>query len=238
VTFARYETKDYVWRLISTFKINFLKKFTCVLFDMDGVIIDSEGLHKRAYFETFASLGLRVSPELYQSLTGSSTINAFQKLVRHFNLRVDPQELVLQKRERYIKFFENDPNLQLVDGVEDLIKLLYQKGIRLVLASSSAMVNINRVFNRFDLDQYFSAKISGADLVQSKPHPEIYEKAAQLGETAKEDCIVIEDSENGIKAAKAAGIFVFGYRNPLSANQDLSEADALLSHFRELEKYL
>lgn len=205
---------------------------------MDGVIIDSEALHKRAYYQTFTSLGLTVSAELYKSLTGSSTINAFQKLVRHFNLTVDPQELVLQKRARYVQFFENDPNLKLVDGVEDLIKLLYDKGIRLVLASSSAMVNINRVFKRFDLDRYFIAKISGADLAESKPHPEIYEKAVQLSQKPKEDCIVIEDSENGIKAAKAAGVFVFGYRNPLSADQNLSEADALISHFSELEKYL
>ena len=229
---------NYFGLWVFNIKTTVLKKFTCVLFDMDGVIINSEALHKKAYYETFASLGLTVSPELYKSLTGSSTINAFQKLVGHFNLSADPQKLVLLKRARYVHFFENDPNLKLVDGVEDLIKLLFLKGVLLVLASSSAMVNINRVFKRFDLDRYFIAKISGADLAQSKPNPEIYEKAAKLGKTPKEQCVVIEDSENGIKAAKAAGIFVFGYHNPLSADQNLSEADVLLSHVSELEKYL
>ena len=205
---------------------------------MDGVIIDSELLHKRAYFETFNSLGLEVSEELYKTLTGASTINAFQQLVAHFNLDEDPQKLVLQKRKRYVEFFENDPTLHLVNGVEEIIKYFFNKGMTLVLASSSAMVNIDRVFKRFNLDQYFTAKISGADLMQSKPHPEIFERAAILGKTAKEHCIVIEDSDNGIKAANDAGIYVFGYKNPMAADQTLENADTIITDFSELKKYV
>ncbi len=215
-----------------------LKKVKCVLFDMDGVIIDSELLHKKAYYETFVSLGLDVSEELYKNLTGSSTINVFQKLIAHFNLDKDPDELVLQKRKRYVNFFENDPTLHLVNGVEDIIKYFYNKGITLVLASSSSMGNIDRVFNRFNLNQYFTAKISGADLTESKPHPEIFERAAILGDTAKENCIVIEDSDNGIQAANEAGIFVFGYKNPMSADQNLKNADRIITDFKELKKYI
>jgi len=96
-----------------------------VLFDMDGVIIDSEILHKRAYYETFESLGLTVDEALYKTFTGSSTLNAFQKLVTHFKLNEDPNELVLDKRRRYVEFFEKDPNLKLVDGVEDIIQYFY-----------------------------------------------------------------------------------------------------------------
>ena len=214
-----------------------MKEITCVLFDMDGVIIDSELLHRKAYYQTFVSLGLEVSEELYKSLTGSSTINAFQKLIAHFNLEEDPNELVLRKRKVYVDLFENDPSLHLVNGVEEIIKYFYNKGITLVLASSSAMVNIDRVFNRFNLHQYFTAKISGADLTQSKPHPEIFEKAAILGNAAKENCIVIEDSDNGIKAANDAGIFVFGYKNPMVADQTLENADAIITDFKELKKY-
>ncbi len=211
-----------------------LKEIKCVLFDMDGVIIDSEFLHKKAYYETFESLGLDVSEELYKNVTGSSTINVFQKLIAHFDLDADPEELVLDKRRRYVDFFHNDPTLHLVDGVEDIIKYFHAKGITLVVASSASMPNINRVFKRFDLDQYFADKISGADLTQSKPHPEIFEKAAELGHTAKENCIVIEDSDNGIQAANDAGIFVFGYKNPMAADQTLEHADAVISEFSEL----
>ena len=205
---------------------------------MDGVIIDSEELHKKAYYETFHSIGVNVSDALYKTLTGSSTINSFQKLVAHFHLNHNPEALVLNKRKRYVNFFENDPDLHLVRGVEDLIKYFYSKDLNLVLASSSAMANINRVFKRFHLNQYFTAKISGADLPESKPNPEIFEKAAVLGNTPKKNCIVIEDSDNGVKAANDAGIFVFGYRNPLAADQTLKNADVVIESFEELKAYI
>ncbi len=205
---------------------------------MDGVIIDSEFLHKKAYYETFVSLGLDVSDKLYKTITGSSTINVFQKLIEHFKLDIDPNDLVMDKRRRYVEYFQNDPTIHLVKGVEEIIKYFHQNGITLILASSASMPNINRVFKRFDLDQYFTAKISGADLTKSKPHPEIFERAAILGNTAKENCIVIEDSDNGIKAANDAGIFVFGYRNPMSEDQTLENADSIISEFSELKKYI
>ena len=209
--------------------MKFPDKLKCVIFDMDGVIIDSEKIHKKAYYETFRSLGLHVTDEFYKAMTGSSTINAFQKLVTHFKLDEIPEDLVLDKRKRYVNFFENDSTLDLVAGVEEFIQYCYQQKQTLVLASSSAMVNIERVFSRFNLHQYFTAKISGADLTASKPHPEIFEKAVILGNTSKENCIVIEDSDNGIKAAKDAGIYVVGYNNPFSTNQTLKNADLILS---------
>ena len=205
---------------------------------MDGVIIDSEEIHKKAYYETFNTLNIEVSDTLYKSFTGSSTINAFQRLVAHFNLKNDPKELVLDKRKRYVNFFENDPNLHLVAGVEEIIKYFYNKGIILILASSSAMINIDRVFNRFNLNTYFAAKISGADLKESKPNPEIFNKAAILGNTPKENCVIIEDSDNGITAANDANIFVFGYANKLSEGQTLENADFVINDFSELKKII
>ena len=205
---------------------------------MDGVIIDSEEIHKKAYYETFNTLNIEVSDTLYKSFTGSSTINAFQRLVAHFNLKNDPEELVLDKRKRYVNFFENDPNLHLVAGVEEIIKYFYKKGIVLILASSSAMINIDRVFNRFNLNTYFAAKISGADLKESKPNPEIFNKAAILGNIPKENCVIIEDSDNGITAGNNANIFVFGYANKLSEGQTLENADFVINNFSELKKII
>ena len=205
-----------------------------VIFDMDGVVIDSEEIHKKAYFETFNFINVDVTEELYKTFTGSSTLNAFQKLVAHFQLDIDPEELVLEKRQRYVNYFENDPALHLVHGVKELIEKAYQQGITLILASSSAMENINRVFNRFQLHDYFTHKVSGEDFPKSKPHPAIFEHAASLSFAPKENCIVIEDSTNGIIAAKAAGILCIGYNSEHSKNQDLSQADSVVNHFDEL----
>lgn len=214
------------------------KEIKCVIFDMDGVIIDSEPIHKKAYFETFNSIGVDVDEKLYKSFTGSSTLNAFQKLVDFFKLDLNPNDLVLIKRKRYVSYFENDPNLKLVNGVYDLIKYLHSKGIILILASSSAMVNINRVFDRFNLHQFFKEKISGADLKNSKPHPEIFEKAVKLSNCSKKSCVIIEDSDNGIKAANDADVFVFGYNNPINIDQKLTKANVIINDFSELKKLL
>ncbi len=205
---------------------------------MDGVIIDSEYLHKKAYYETFVTLGLDVSESLYQTLTGSSTLNVFQNLISHFGIDADPHDLVDDKRRRYVDYFSNDPSLRLIEGAEEIIQYFYAKGITLVLASSSSMSNINRVFERFDLDQYFTAKISGAELTYSKPHPEIFERAAELGNTPKANCVVIEDSSNGILAANDAGIFVFGFNNSIDSGQSLEQADYVISDFAELRQFI
>lgn len=216
----------------------FPREVKCVIFDMDGVIIDTEPLHRKAYFNTFKSLKIKVTEELYTSFTGSSTINAFERIVKHFNLSNIPADLVAQKRAFYVDLFENDPTLRLIEGVLESIQYFHQKGITLVLASSSAKININRVFKRFDLDKYFVAKISGADLKDSKPHPEIFEKAAILGKTPKENCIVIEDSDNGITAANKAKIFAVGYVSEHSALQTLKGADLVINNFSELEQWI
>ncbi len=91
------------------------------------MIIDSEILHRKAYYQTFAFIGLTVSEELYKTLTGYFTINAFQKLISHFKLDLIPEDLVQAKRKRYVEFSENDPHLHLVEDVEYLIKYLLKK---------------------------------------------------------------------------------------------------------------
>jgi beta-phosphoglucomutase-like phosphatase (HAD superfamily) len=84
------------------------------------------------------------------------------------------------------------------------------------------------------LHEYFTHIVSGEDFPKSKPHPAIFEHAASLSVAPKVNCIVIEDSTNGIKAAKAAGIFCVGYKSIHTAAQDLSEADVVIKHFNEL----
>ena len=106
--------------------------------------------------------------------------------------------------------------------------------MQLVLASSSANVTIERIFNRFDLHKYFTHKVSGEDFPNSKPHPAIFRQAAFLAKTPTENCIVIEDSTNGILAAKAAGIYCIGYDSVNSKLQDYTLADKVISHFNEL----
>lgn len=205
-----------------------------VLFDMDGVIIDSEPLHHRAYYGMFEEIGIEVSDTLYESFTGQATLNVCSQLVSIFKLNIQPTELVQIKRRIFAGLFFSDPNLKLLDGVEDLIKEYYQNRLTLILASSASMQTINNVFKRFELDQYFKAKLSGADLEQSKPHPEIFLKAAEVSGFSTSECMVIEDSTNGIKAAHDAGIYCVAYQSLNSKNQDYSLADKVIGSFDEI----
>lgn len=201
---------------------------------MDGVIVDTEPVHHYAYNQHFRQLNIDVSPEMYASFTGNSTKNIFERLRVQFNLIDDVTTLVETKRNLFNDAFDSKEDLYLLDGVEDLIKDLHSNGMQLVLASSSATVTINRIFNRFGLHKYFTHIVSGEDFPKSKPHPAIFLKAAELSQTAVENCIVIEDSTNGIMAAKAAGIYCIGYDSFHSKMQDYSLANMVISDLKEL----
>lgn len=205
-----------------------------VIFDMDGVIIDTEPIHHHAFFTQFAELGITVSDELYASFLGSSTRNVFQRLKQGFGLPQEVPALLLRKRELFNQAFDEDTGLDLLPGVRALIEDLQRHGVQMVLASSASKATIARVFNRFGLAPYFSHTVSGEDFAQSKPNPAIFLHAAELAQTPVTECIVIEDSANGVAAAKAAGIYCVGYASPHSAGQDLRLADQVIQDFSEL----
>lgn len=206
-----------------------------VLFDMDGVIVDTEPLHCKAYYTMFEKVDIDVSRALYESFTGQSTIEICRQLCQQFQLSETPETLVKLKREAFKHLFEFDDSLAMIDGVLDIIKEYHSKGLTLVLASSASMNTINFVFDRFNLNQYFVAKLSGADLKASKPHPEIFINAAKASGFKKEECMVIEDSTNGIAAANAAEIFCVGFMSPHSKNQEYDEANLVISSFSEID---
>ena len=201
---------------------------------MDGVIVDTEPVHHYAYNQHFEQLNIEVNAEMYASFTGNSTKNIFERLKIQFNLAEEVNALVETKRNLFNDAFDNKEDLYLLDGVGDLIKDLYDNGMQLILASSSATVTIIRVFNRFGLHKYFTHIVSGEDFPKSKPHPAIFLRAAELANTPVENCIVIEDSTNGIMAAKAAGIYCIGYDSFHSKLQDYSLADVVITDFKEL----
>jgi HAD superfamily hydrolase (TIGR01509 family) len=205
-----------------------------VIFDMDGVIVDTEPVHHYAYLQHFEQLNIEVSPEMYASFTGNSTKNIYEKLKVLFDLKEKVEGLVETKRNLFNKAFDSKEDLFLLDGVEDLIQDLHQNGMQLILGSSSAKVTIDRIFKRFHLHPYFSHIVSGEDFPNSKPHPAIFEYASSIARTPIENCIVIEDSTNGILAANAAGIYCIGYDSVNSKMQDYSTANRVISHFKEL----
>jgi beta-phosphoglucomutase len=206
-----------------------------VIFDMDGVIVDTEPVHRYAYFQHFDELNIKVTEEMFTSFTGNSTRNVFQNLKTIFNLEQEVEDLIQRKRTIFNNAFDTKADLELLEGVERLIIDFHDKGMQLILASSASKVTIERVFGRFKLHSYFTHIVSGEDFPKSKPDPAIFVHAASLSIASTANCIVIEDSTNGVRAAKAAGIYCVGYNSINSKSQDLSEADVIINHFAELD---
>ncbi|SFI99159.1 haloacid dehalogenase superfamily, subfamily IA, variant 3 with third motif having DD or ED/haloacid dehalogenase superfamily, subfamily IA, variant 1 with third motif having Dx(3-4)D or Dx(3-4)E [Kaistella treverensis] len=205
-----------------------------VLFDMDGVIVDTEPLHRKAYFKMFDDLGIVVPEDLYTTFTGAATKKVCSVLIEKYGLNANINELAAIKRKYFKYFFYHDEDFALLPGVEDLIKNYFENGIKLVLASSASMVTIDMVFEKFKLAKYFIGKISGDDLKESKPNPEIFLLAAEIAQEPKENCVVIEDSTNGILAAHNAGIFCVAYKSEHSLHQHYEKANLLISDFSEI----
>ena len=202
---------------------------------MDGVIVDTEPVHYFAYQQHFKALNIAVPDELYATFTGNSTRNVYQKLKEWFALEDEVEKLIDIKRTLFNDAFDTKEDLFLLDGVEFLIKDLHANGMQLILASSSAKVTIDRIFRRFGLYPYFSHIVSGEDFPKSKPDPAIFVEAVRLSGDSVKNCVVIEDSTNGIKAAKAAGIYTIGYDSLNSKLQDYSLADKIIERFDELD---
>lgn len=214
--------------------INQLMKNT-VIFDMDGVIVDTEPLHKKAYYQHFKELDIDVDAELFSRFTGKSTRNVYQIIKEIFGINTDVEDLIQRKRTIFYGLFDSDPALKLLDGVEVLIKNLYSANFQLILASSAAKSTIHRIFKRFNLFPFFSHLVSGEDFPESKPNPAIFIEAQRLSGNEKSNCIIIEDSTNGIRAANAAEIFCVGYKSENSKNQYYETADLVIHHFDELK---
>jgi HAD superfamily hydrolase (TIGR01509 family) len=205
-----------------------------VLFDMDGVLVNSEPLHRKAFHQVFEDLTIHVPTEVYYSFSGASTQHIADKLVEQYDLKVSPQYIIDKKRAYFKDLFFNDLSFDLLPGVRELLDHYRTNGIKMVVASSASQVTIQMVFERFGIASYFLGRVSGADLKASKPHPEIFQKAAALTDTPPTKCMVIEDATNGIMAAHRAGIFCAAYKSPHTHLQDYSLANLVVEDYTEL----
>src|SRR5690625_1973188 len=206
-----------------------MRTIDTVIFDMDGVIVDSEPIHSEVEQQMFKNEGVTLSPEEHQKFTGTASLEMWTEIVERFSLTTSPDELTRQNNESYLKALQSISTLPAVKGVQQLIRNLHEKKYNLALASSYSRDQIDLIVNRLQLGSYFKVLVSGAELPRSKPDPMIFlETARQLGK-APSQCCVIEDSFHGVTAAKAAGMKCIGYRNPNSGIQDLSGADVIRS---------
>ena len=204
-----------------------------IIFDMDGVLLDSEPMHQEIIYETFQLEGIPFDKAYIQTLTGMSAFPMWEK-VKHDAQRSESVEELIKFHRDY--FFKRLPEVKvpLVPHVKDVLEKFKNEGKHLSLASSSGRKLIDIFTQQTNIAHYFEVIMSGDDVKYSKPNPEIFLKVAQWYGLPATQFTVIEDSTNGVKAAKSANMQCVGFQNPLSGRQDLSQADLLIHSMQEL----
>ncbi|MDO4880273.1 MAG: HAD family phosphatase [Capnocytophaga sp.] len=203
------------------------------IFDMDGVLIDSEPMYRKFLFEVFQLSDIQLSEEYIENLTGMSEKPMWEKVKADSGSEKTAEELANFYRN-YIQ--ERLPQAEVleVEGVKNVIKLLKENGFSLSIASSSARKWIEFFTKKIGIYEYFDVISSGDDVKYSKPFPEIFLKVAQWYKISSENFWVIEDSKNGVQAAKSAGMNCIGFQSINSGNQDLAKADVIIHSMDEI----
>ncbi|BBF41540.1 hydrolase, haloacid dehalogenase-like family [Lachnospiraceae bacterium KM106-2] len=198
-----------------------------VIFDMDGVIIDSEPTNLRALHQALLACGIHASKEYCDRFIGCSLPNTASIAGKDFSTEINTKVL----QTNYIKYqteLIQSEGYQPIYGTVALIKELHQHGIKLAIASSSSIHEIRQMAESLNLIEYFDELVSGHEVEHSKPSPDVFLLAAKRLNMQPEECLIIEDSMNGTLAAKAANITCIGFQNTNSGNQDLSKAYSIV----------
>ena len=206
-----------------------------VIFDMDGVIVDTEPGYFYAINAFLKYFGKSIDKKFNEQLFGLSSKYAWEKIIAHTNLTdLTPEQGVEgMEKEREKKIAEE--KYKPIEGTIALIKLLHKQKVPIAVASSSPKKEIDRVMEVLGIGAYFQEFVSGSDECENgKPFPDVFLKAAKKLGVKPENCLVIEDSDNGVLAGKRAGMKVIGYQNQEYGNQQLKNADYIVTNMAQV----
>ncbi len=207
-----------------------------ILFDMDGVLMDSEPLHLRATQMTLGDRARSFTERDNRAFIGATDPEVFRVLRVLFDLDASTAELVNRKRAHLIALVRREGRR--LPGVPDVPLRLRRTGLRLGLVSASARPVIDAVLDAVGLSGAFDTVVSGDEVARGKPAPDGFLMAARRLAIGPERCFVVEDSRNGVLAAKAAGMTVAAVPGPATADEDFSPADLILPSLEALPKVL
>ena len=204
-----------------------------VIFDMDGVLVDSEYTFLETKTDMLKTAGFPKDVS-YQYQFMGTTFEVMWTIMK--------EELGLPES---ISFYINDMNerrkvmiardgIRAIKGAQDLVKRLFEAGFKLAVASSSPRHEIVRAMTELGVVDYFEVLVSGEEVAHSKPAPDVFLAAAERLGVSAQDAIIIEDTKNGSLAARRAGAYVIGFENPNYPAQDLSNADIIVTDYQEL----
>ncbi len=202
-----------------------------VIFDLDGVILDSEPLHVKAANAALNEFGIQLTVEKNAPFMGLDERVYWQKLIEYFGIDAAPEYLANKKKQAYLKILQEEELIAYPDVIK-FINMCKDEGLKLAIASSSSHEEIEIILKKLSLIEKFDVIVSSEDVRSGKPSPDIFLLASEKLGTPPEKCLVIEDSVNGIDAAKSAGMKVVAYRAPIGREK----ADLSVSDFNKLSR--
>lgn len=203
-----------------------------VIFDMDGVIADTEGVYFEADNMVLGQFGKKQALDYFLKFVGTSTKHHYQTIIKDFGLNASVDEL-LALRQKYIALLMKN-GMATNPGVIKLIEQAKAKHMATGLASTSAPERIRTVLNATGLNDVFDVVMSGEQVKAHKPEPDVYIETARLLGVNPTDCLAIEDSRNGVLAAKAAGMKCIALRTKYTVSQDVSAADKVVTSLTQV----
>ncbi len=201
-----------------------------VLFDMDGVVIDSEELYQRVQERELCKLGVALSDEDYLSFKGMSEEAVYDVLENKYGVRWDRQQVRQSSREMMLAEFR--ANLKYVPGFPAIIDRIKGK-YKLGLVTSTDREFVGEIDTILPVTDYFPSVIAGDEVSANKPDPEPFQRMMEILEVEPAECVVIEDSINGVRSGKAAGAAVIGLSGT-HPGRDLPLADRCVSTLDEI----
>src|SRR5688572_14947423 len=201
------------------------------IFDLDGVIVDTAKYHYLAWKRLAAELGIALTEEVNEQLKGVSRMESLDIILKLKGLTlptVEKEELADKKNRWFVEFINAMSPDEIFDGVGELMQQIRTNKVKIGLASSSK--NAKAVLKLLGIESEFDVVIDGTMIEHTKPHPEIFQKAAASLGLAPTDCVVIEDAEAGIESAIRAGMKCVGIGSP----QQLSKANLVVSKISDL----
>lgn len=223
-----------LYNLANKFKPYFdlsMRQPKAVIFDMDGVLIDSEPIHYEVERKLFDKLGLNVSADVHKTYLGTAGDFMYGDVKTRFGLSESIKQLLEMDEEFRCEYFRSLEIMNLNDGVLSLLQEIKQAGIRLAVATSSSPLIARTLLDRCGILSIFDAVVTTSDAGKSKPAPDVYLLAANMTGAAPADCVVFEDSPNGLLAAKNAEMFCIAVKTESVNVDELSGADHVIETF-------
>ncbi|NLT11414.1 MAG: HAD family phosphatase [Clostridiaceae bacterium] len=204
-----------------------------IVFDMDGVLLDSEPLHDRTNIEILKTYGIEADASVTDPFVGRTSEALWTEMKAIYNLPDSVEELIARQWSMNIKALPAS-EIEASKGLEDILAYALERGISLSVASSSRGDFVEAVFDYLNLWPFMEAYTSGQEINHGKPAPDIYLLAARKIGVPAAACLAIEDSTAGVRSAKKAGMVTVGYRNPTSQGQNVEIADYVVDCLSEV----